>query len=160
MAGLNVCVNFYEAALSVGAWRTVCSVSAPAERMLKVKGFVINTDGTDGSAKPIQYRLIRIDSGSGSSTGAAAHKANNALGATPVTVGARAYTTEPTYGSAAYTDATPHFYRGLFHPQGGITRDLTFDDIVVEEGTGLALQAKVPAGGSAVNATGHIAVEE
>lgn len=160
MAGVNVCVNFTGVALSVGSWKTVCAVATPAERMLRVKSFAIFTDGTDGAAKPIEYRLVRATSATGTSTAATAFKLNNALGSTPVTVGSVNYTVEPTYGGGAIDEATPQFYRGLFHPQGGVIREVTFDDAYVEEGTMLALQAKIASAQSGANATGHIVVEE
>jgi hypothetical protein len=164
MAGLNVAVNFSNVACVVGSWKTICGVTAPTgsglQQMLRVKSFSLAFDGTDGVAKPLEYRLVRATISTGTNTTATAYKLCNSFGATPRTVGHVNYTVEPTYGGSAIDDTTPQFFRGLVHPQGGVIREVTFDEVIVEHGTDLVLQVKIPSAGSIVNATGCIVVEE
>ena len=155
MAGVGLSIGFDEVELVVDAWKTVASVKAPANQMVKLNSIALHADGIAGDAKPLLLRLARVVAGSGSASAATPQKLNNALTVTPQTTARKNFTTEPT---ADGTD--PYIRPGLFHPQGGIIRDDTFSGLYLKEGSELAVQVKVPSGGVAVKVTGGAEVEE
>jgi hypothetical protein len=155
MAGVGLSVNFDNVALAVGSFKTVAAVKAPTNQMVRLKSFGFSTDGIAGDAVPLEYRLARITAASGTGTATTPIKLNNAMTVTVQTTARKNFTSEPSDSGTA-----PYLYPGLIHPQGGLSRDVTFDDIFIDGGTELALQVKVPTGGTAVNATGCLLVEE
>lgn len=155
MAGLKCCANFEDILTVVGSWKTVISLRATLYDIVRVCRVKIHGEGIAGDAKPVAVRLTRVVASSGTGTTGLAIKLNNAFPLTPETVVRYNFTVEPTE-----TGTTPYLYVSKFHPQGGQADDITFDDLMIDSGTELALQIKVPAGGTAINVTGHIIIEE
>jgi hypothetical protein len=155
MAGLGESVNFAAVATTVASYKTIASVRAPANQMVQLKGFSAHAAGVAGDAAPLPFRLCRVTAGTGTGTATTPIKTNNGLTCTPQATARVNFSAEPT------ADGTePYLYPGLFHPQGGITREVEFNDCWIKEGTELALQVQVPTGGTAVTLTGHLLVEE
>lgn len=155
MAGLNLQLPFFEVTLTVNAWKTAAAIKAPTNQMLRVKGAKLATDGIAGDAQPLLFRLARITPGNGTATSATPQKTNDAMTATPQSTGRINFTAEPTDDGTA-----PYTYADAFHPQGGLAEPMEFDEVYVKEGKELALQIKVPSGGTAVKVTGHLKYEE
>lgn len=157
MARLDCCVNFRNLQLAAAAtWKTMASIEAPAEQMIAIKRIKITGNGIAGDAEPIEVRLTRVEASSGTGTATTPQKINNALTATPQATARVAFSSEPTEDG---TD--PYLYPSKFHPQGGSVDELTFDgEIIVAEGTELALEMQVPTAGTQIYVSGHIIYEE
>ena len=155
MARLDCGVYFEDVALSVNAWKTIASLKAPANQMLALKRAKVCGEGIAGDAAPIGVRLARITADSGTGTAVTPRKLNNALTATPQGAARINFTDAPTVAPAA-----EHLLAGKFHPQGGQVDELVLGEVLLKEGTEIALQCFVPAGGSAINVSGHLNYEE
>lgn len=156
MAGLKSSIAFEDVATAGSAtWKTIASVKAPTNQMLRLLRVKICGEGIAGDAKPLGVRLARVTAASGTATTGTMVKLNNALSATVQAVGRTNFTVEPSLDGT-----TPYLYSGKFHPQGGQVDDLAFEDCYLKEATELALQVYTPSGGSAINVSGHIEVEE
>ena len=154
MAGLRACVNF-DATTAADAWKGACSIAAPTNQMVKILKVKLTGTGTAGDAVPVEARFTRITKGTGTATAATPQKLNNALTATVQTTAKHTFTIAPTEDGTA-----PYLYYGGFHPQGGLSDDLTFDEFTVKENTEVLLEVKVPSGGAAGNVRGNIVFEE
>jgi hypothetical protein len=155
MAGVKCSVNFAAVSTAVGSYKTIASVRAPTNQMVKLLSFAAHANGIAGDAQPLPFRLCRVTAGSGTGTSTTPIKLNNALTVTVQATARVNFTAEPT---ADGTD--PYLLPGLFHPQGGIVREVEFSEVYLKEATELALQVQVPTGGTAVTLTGSLTVEE
>lgn len=154
MAGLNLSVNFDDVALVVGSYKTVAAVQAPANQMVRIKGFWVCTNGIAGDAEHIYVRLTRTTA-SGTGTTITPVKLNNALTATAQCVCKVNFTVEPTLDGTL-----PYIYPHKIHPQGASAKDCSFDEVYIKEGCQIALQVQVPSGGTIVKCSGHLLIEE
>lgn len=156
MAGLGAQLPFEDVATAGSAtWKTIGSVKAPTNQMVHVMRLKICGEGIAGDAKPLGIRLTRITASSGTGTTATMPKTNNALSCAVQSVGRVNFTVEPSLDGTA-----PYLFAGKFHPQGGLVEDLSFSNVWIKEATEAALQVYTPSGGSAVNVSGHLEVEE
>jgi len=155
MAGLNCSANFEDVAGTAGSWKTLLTLKAPTNQMLRIRRVKICGLGTAGDAKPIGVRLTRVSQGTGTGTTKTPQKLNNALTVTVQATQRINFTVEPTEDG---TD--PYLYAGKFHPQGGLVDDLPFDDLIVKENTEVALEVKIESGQTAITMSGHLIYEE
>lgn len=155
MAGLNLSISFDDVTLTVGSFKTVLCVKAPTNQMVRVKSIWQAFSGVAGDAAPLDVRLMRTTAASGTGITVVAQKLCTSLSATAQTTARKNFTVEPT---ADGTD--PYLYWHKVHPQGASAKESTFDECFIKEGTELALQIKVPSGGTAVTTSGHMIVEE
>lgn len=154
MAAFDHHVTFEDVATTPGSFKTICSIGAPANHNLRIKGFALAFSGIAGDAKPIAIRFQRHTATSGTGTTAtktALHGANSAL--TPLCFAEVDYSSEP-------TGKTGILYAQKLHPQGGADFQRHFDDFVVAAGQEVGLQVKVETGQTAVVVSGYIHVEE
>lgn len=155
MAGLNCSVNWDDVTLAVGSYKTVASVNAPANHMVRVKSLWVCANGVAGDAEHLYVRLCRVTETTGTGDTITPQKLNNALTATPQSVARVNFTAEPT------ADGTlPYIFPHKIHPQGSSAKDCSFDDVYIKEDTELSVQVKVPSGGTAVKCSGHLIIEE
>ncbi|MFH0903175.1 MAG: hypothetical protein V2A73_21310 [Pseudomonadota bacterium] len=155
MAGNVFCIGFTDVVTVVNTWKTMASIRAPTNQMVHVKRVKVVGAGIAGDAEPLGVRLARVTAGTGTRTVAVAQKLNNALPCAVQSTVCVNFTAAPTDSG---TD--PWLYPSRFHAQGGQADDVTFDDLWIAENTELALQVRVPSGGTAITATGHIVAEE
>jgi len=154
MARLRLCGNWEDVALAVGSWKTVASVKAGADQVELIKRVRLATDGIAGDAKPLEFRMQRVTAGTGTGVTVTASKLNETNGTTPRSVFRNNFTAGPTEASNGVLG------QDKFHPQGGEYQDFSFEDLEVAQGNEIAVQVKVPSGGTAVNCSGHIIYEE
>lgn len=156
MAGLETSLNFEDVQLAAaGSWKTVVSVKAPTNQMVRVKTIAISGEGTAGDAKPVECRLVRVTADSGTGTASTPIKLNNALTATVQAAGRVNFTAEPTESGTS-----PYMYPFKFHPQGSFVFEKSFDTLYVKEATELAVECKIASGGTQINVSGHLVLEE
>jgi hypothetical protein len=155
MAGLNCSVNFDDVTLAVGSYKTVASVQAPANHMVRVKSLWVCANGVAGDAEHLYVRFCRVTGATGTGTAITPQKLNNALTATPLSTARVNFTVEPT------ADGTlPYIFPHKIHPQGASAKEASFDECFIKEATELSLQVQVPSGGTAVKCSGHLIIEE
>ena len=154
MAGVGICLNFEDVALSAGNWKTVASLKAPAQIMVKGRSLKFAGEGVAGDAKPIGVRLHMITADSGTATSSTPVKTNRAHTVTVQTAGRVNFTAEPTLTSNEL------LFLDKFHPQGGVYNVFLPLDFVLEKATEIALQMKLPASQTVINVSGHVLAEE
>jgi hypothetical protein len=155
MAGLNLSVNFDDVTLSVDAYKTVASIQAPTNHMVRVKSLWVCANGVAGDAEHLYVRLCRVTGATGTGTAVTPQKLNNGLSCAALSTARVNFTGEPT------ADGTlPYIYPHKIHPQGASAKEASFDECFIKEGTELALQVKVPSGGTPVECSGHLIIEE
>lgn len=145
----------FEVTLSVGAWKGVASIAAPADQDVEILKYEIHLTGIAGDAVAVQKRFSRVTKGTGTATSATIHAADNRS--------ATAFrATAKTNFTVAPTETSPAAYLsfGAIHPQGGTIEDVRFDGIVIGEDTELLLELQIPSGGDAVAAVGYIRIRE
>lgn len=156
MAGLETSVNFEDVQLaSAGTWKTIVSVKAPTNQMVRIKSLAVHGEGIAGDAAPVEGRWVRVTADSGTGTATTPIKLNNALTATVQAAARVNFTAEPTESGT-----NPYIFPFKVHPQGGLVRDHWGDGFFIKEATEIALEMKIPSGGTQFNVTGHVILEE
>lgn len=154
MARLKLCVNFEDYELAANAWKTAAAIKAPANQMVAITNLWVSMNGVAGDAEHAKVRLRRIQAGTGTGTTVTPAKVDNTRTATPQSTARVNFTVEPT------DDGDLTLYPHKVHPQGASSKDTTFSDVVLKEGTEIALQIKLPNGATAVKTDGHVEIEE
>jgi len=148
MAGLICIAQTSEVALVATEALTVLQVKAPTNQRLKVKRWGVFFDGIDGTAEPVQVRLLRqTDAGTLSSV-------------TPVKQVAGSETVQATAGHTATVEPSAGDVIDVaeVHPQTGYEVVISFDmPIEVPGGGWIAIECTAPA---TVNVRAKIIFEE
>jgi len=148
MAGLICIAQTQEVSLLGATPKTVIQISAPANQRLKVKRWGIFFDGVNGSAEPVQVRLLRQTTAGTMST------------MTPVkqVAGNETVQTTAQYNATAEPTAGDVIDVAEVHPQSGYEVIIPFDmPIEIPGGERIGIECTAP---DAVNARGKIVFEE
>ncbi len=148
MAGLICVALTAEVALEVDTAKTILQIVAPANQRLKLKSWGVFFDGVNGSAEPVEVRLLRqTDAGTMSSLTPIKQVAGSE---TIQTTAQHTATVEPTEGDLI--DGAE------VHPQSGYEKLIPFDmPVEIPGGTRIGIECTA---GEAVNVKGKMIFEE
>lgn len=155
MACLEVSAGFTDVTLSVNAWKSVVSIKAPANQMIRIRSLKFCGNGIAGDAEPCGLRWADVQASTGTATTYTPQKVNRQIGVTVQSVTRHTFTAEPTDNGTA-----PYIFPDKFHPQGGISNSFEFSNFIIQAGGEMALQLFVPTGGTAIKVSGHVLYEE
>ena len=117
-------------AASVGAAKTIASLTAAANVRVALQAITLTFDGTSNTAVPVEVHLQRITT-DGTGTAQNPVKKDTDIASSLVTTGKVNYTVEPTYTAAAF------LLSELIHPQAGAQYPLPLPGELIIPGAGI-----------------------